>query len=281
MSSHSANPHPDAPTIIQPRTGLGALNLTELWQARELAWVLALRDVQVRYKQTVLGVAWAILQPLAMMIIATLVIGNLLGVADRVEGSYAVFVYAAMVPWTLFAASVTAASNSLVNNAEMLRKIYFPRLIVPIAGVGAPLVDFAASFVLLIAFMLFMGLTLSPTIILLPLLTISALIAALGVGVALAAITVTYRDFRMIVPFLIQLWFFLTPVIYPIPLPEKYAWLMNFNPMFGVIEGFRSVIQNTPFNYTAYLTSTTVALVMLGLAVPYFARAQRRFADVV
>ncbi len=188
-------------TVLRPRQGWQPINLSKLWRFRELLWFLALRDIQVRYKQTVLGVAWALVQPIALMIALTAVRQFILGgEADPV------FVFAAILPWTFFAASVTGSTNSLVANAHMLRKIYFPRLLIPVAAVGAPLVDFGIAFLVLIAMMLlpWFGVALTWQ---LALLVVATAIAALGVGIALSALTVAYRDFRYVVTLLVQLWF--------------------------------------------------------------------------
>lgn len=268
-------------TLIKPRPGLKALDLPALWQFRDLWWALLLRDVQVRYKQTMLGGLWAVLQPVAMMIVATLVLGKLLGLDQRVDGAYPVFVYAGLIPWTLFSATVAASTNSLVANAEMLRKVYFPRLILPLAAIGAPVVDFAASFTVLMLLVGWFAVGYSASLLLLPVVAMSVLIAALGVGVLLSALTVSYRDFRLVVPFLLQLWFFLTPVVYPLPLPAQWAWLANLNPIHGSIEAFRAVILHHPVDLAGWACSTVVATACLLVGLIQFSRAEQRFADVV
>lgn len=268
-------------TVLRPRRGLAAVGLAELWRCRELWWVLALRDLQVRYKQTAIGAAWAVLQPLAMMVVATVVMGHLLGLSSKVHGSYAVFVYAGMVPWTLFAASVTAAGNSLVANAEILKKVYFPRLILSLSAVGAPVVDALAALLVLVGLMLVMGLAFSPTLLLLPLLLGSVVIAAVAVGLLLSALTVRYRDFRIVVPFTLQLWFFVTPVIYPLPVGQRWKWLLAVNPMDGPIEAFRAMILGQPIDFGIWGLSLGVALLLGAVGLWYFVRTERQFADVV
>jgi lipopolysaccharide transport system permease protein len=268
-------------TVIEPTRGGSVLRLAELWRYRELGQVLTWRDLRVRYKQTLLGASWAILQPLGMMVVATIVFGKLLGLASAIDGPYPVYVYAGMVPWTLFAASVTAASNSLVNSAEMIRKIYFPRLIVPLSAVGAPLVDFAIAFGVLFGLMVWFGCAFNVSLLLLPLIVVSVVIAALGVGVMLAALTVTYRDFRLVVPFMLQLWFFFVPVIYKLPVSSKWTAVLSLNPMYGPVQAVQQAVQGQAIDTTSWLTSTLVAVLMLVIGLRYFAQTERRFADLV
>lgn len=269
-------------TVREPRRGFDLLGLARLWTSRDLLRYLTLRDIQVRYKQTLLGALWAILQPLTMMVVATVFFGKLLRVEESVDAPYPVFFYAGMLPWTFFAASVSASSNSLVSNAAMLQKIYFPRLVLPAAALGAPAVDLCVSMLVLFGLMTAFGTGFGMGLLLLPVLFVSVVIAALGVGVPLAALSVTYRDFRYVVPFLVQVWFLLTPVIYPVTVvPEQYRWLLQLNPVGGVIEGFRGVVLGQPIDWLAWATSTAVALALLFAGLAFFSRAERRFADVV
>lgn len=274
-------------TVLRPRSGWQALDLRELWRFRDLLWILAQRDIQVRYKQTALGVLWAIIQPLAMVVIFAALFGELLGVADKVpevDGRavpYPVFLYAGQLPWIFFAATVSAGGLSLVTEADMLRKIYFPRLFFPLAAAGAPLVDYCLGFIIFCAVLMWYSVSLSWSVLLVPLLLLSTAIAALGTATLLAAVTVKYRDFKHVLPFMLQIWFFLTPVIYPISLlSEPYRWALYLNPMFGPIEGFRAVFVGTELNLTGWLISTTVAAVVLFVAVAYFNRVERLFADI-
>jgi lipopolysaccharide transport system permease protein len=270
--------------VIRARRPLGLPDLRELWRYRDLLWLFTLRDIKVRYKQAALGAAWAIIQPLVAMVVLNAFFGKLLGVADRMDAGvpYPVFLFAGLLPWTFFAASVTASTNSLVANAGILRKVYFPRLLVPVAAVGAPLVDYAIGFVVLLGMMLYFGVPLGAALLLLPLLVLSTILAVLGVGLALASLTVSYRDFRHVVPFLVQVWFFVTPVIYPPTIvPAGYRPLLLLNPMGGVIEGFRSAVLGQPLDVPAWAVSVVIsaALVLAGLI--YFQHVEKRFADVV
>lgn len=268
-------------SVIVPTRGAGALRLRELWRYRELGQTLALRDLQVRYKQTMLGAAWAVIQPVAMMVVATIVFGKLLGLSNGVDGPYPVYVYAGMVPWVLFSASVNATSNSLVNHAEMIRKIYFPRLIVPLSAVGAPLVDFVIAFVVLFGLMFWFGCAFSASLLLLPLIVLSIVTAALGVGILLSALTVTYRDFRLVVPFMLQLWFFIVPVIYKLPVSEKWTTLLSLNPMYGPVQAVQQAVTGEAIDIGSWMISTLMAVVLLVIGLRYFVYAERRFADVV
>ena len=279
-------PRPASPpvtTVIQPTRGIGRLRLGELWQYRDLWLLLTLRDVLVRYKQAALGVGWAVLQPIAMAGILYLFFGKLMGLDAKVAPvPYLVFVLAGVLPWTLFESAVTAASGSVVANAAIVRKVYFPRLIVPLSAAGAPLVDFGLGLGVLLIAMLALGAAWSWQLLLLPLMIASVLIAVLGIGVLLAALTVTYRDFRHLVPFMLRLLFFMTPVIYPVTLlPAGVQWLMALNPVGGTIGAFRAAVLGTPIDYTGWGVSTLIGTAALLLGVACFQRAERRFADVV
>ena len=255
----------------------------ELWPHRDLLLLLAFRDVRIRYKQTALGIAWAVIQPLVTMFVLQLFFGHLMGMSRQVaDVPYPVFLYAGLLPWQLFAAATAASSNSLVNNANILTKVYFPRLIIPLASLGAPLVDYTISFAILVGMMAYFGLAVGWSILLLPALVASTVLAVLGVGLLLSAVTVAYRDFRHIVPFLVQTLFFMTPVIYPVTvIPPGYRWVVSLNPMAGTIDAFRAVILNQPVDYAAWGVSTAVAVAATAVGLWYFQRAQRGFADVV
>lgn len=277
-------PHRASVLVIRAERRIGLPDLGELWRYRDLLWLFTLRDIKVRYKQAALGAAWAVIQPVVAMVVLNAFFGKLLGVAERMDAGtpYPVFLFAGLLPWTFFAASVTASTNSLVANAGILRKVYFPRLLVPVAAVGAPLVDYAIGFVVLLGMMLHFGVPLSAALLLLPLLVLSTILAVLGVGLAMASLTVSYRDFRHVVPFLVQVWFFVTPVIYPPTIvPAQYRPLLLLNPMGGVIEGFRSAVLGQPLDVPAWLVSVAVSgtLVLVGLI--YFQHVEKRFADVV
>ncbi len=276
---------PDPPTLhIRVRQAAGLPDLRELWRYRDLLWLFTLRDVKVRYKQAALGAAWAVIQPVVAMVVLNAFFGKLLGVAGRMDAGvpYPVFLFAGLLPWTFFAASVTASTNSLVANAGILRKVYFPKLLVPVASVGAPLVDYVIGLAVLLGMMVFYSVPFTTALLLLPLLVLSTILAVLGVGLAMASLTVSYRDFRHVVPFLVQVWFFVTPVIYPPTIvPAQYRPLLLLNPMGGVIEGFRSAVLGQPLDVPAWAVSVAVSgtLVLVGLI--YFQHVEKRFADVV
>jgi lipopolysaccharide transport system permease protein len=268
-------------TVIEPTRGWRALDVRELWAFRELLWVLALRDVRVRYKQTVLGASWAILRPVLTMLVFTAVFGRFARVPS--DGlPYPVFVYAGLLPWTFFAAAVAASGASLVGSANLVSKVYFPRLIVPLSSIGASLVDLFVSAGVLFALMAWYGVGWTPHLLAAPLLLVAVVFTALGVGTLLAALTVTYRDVTHLLPFLIQIWMFATPVIYPLSLiPDPYRGLMFLNPMTGLIEGFRSAFLGRPFDAMALAVSFAVALLFFAAGIAYFERVERRFADII
>jgi homopolymeric O-antigen transport system permease protein len=269
-------------TVIEPRRGWIGLDFGELWEYRELFAFLVWRDVKVRYKQTVLGAAWAVLQPFLTMILFSLFFGRLAGVPSD-DLPYPLFSYAALVPWSFFATGVTQSSNSLVTSANLLRKIYFPRLIVPTSTVFAALVDFAIAFGVLLAMMAFYGYAPTWNALWLPLLLLLAVVTSLGVGLWLSALNVQFRDVRYTVPFLVQFWLFATPIAYPSSLlPEVWRPLYAVNPMVGVVEGFRWALLGTdtaPGPMIAVSTLAAVALLVSGAL--YFRRMEKTFADVV
>ncbi len=271
----------DHVTVIGPERGLLDLDLRELWAYRELFLVLVSRDIKVRYKQTVLGIAWAVIQPVTTMVIFSMVFGKFARIpSDGIP--YPVFVYAALLPWGLFSTAVSSAGNSMVGSAHLVSKVYFPRVLIPISSVGAGLVDFLISTAILFLLMLVFSISFSIKLFLLPLLLLILIANSLGVGILLSALTVSYRDFRYVIPFMIQIWMYLTPVIYPLSLiPEKWRWLSYLNPMTGIIESFRSIFLGTDLNFIALLFSVIFAAAMLGLSLVYFKRVERRFADVI
>jgi lipopolysaccharide transport system permease protein len=270
------------PVVIEPSRGWVALNLRELWQYRELVYFLAWRDIKVRYKQTVIGGLWAILQPVVMMIVFTLIFGRLAGV--QTHGiPYPVFAYAALIPWTFFATSLNMAGLSLVTNAEMIRKIYFPRLTMPLAAVLGGGFDFILAFSVLVVMMLYYGVTPGLALLTIPLFVLLAFLTSLGISLWLAAINVRYRDVRYVIPFLTQIWLFATPVAYSSSeIPERWQLLYALNPMAGVVEGFRWALLGTE---TApggvILVSTGMMLLVFTGGLYYFRRLEREFADVV
>ncbi|MEI9479289.1 MAG: ABC transporter permease [Deltaproteobacteria bacterium] len=269
-------------TVIQPSHGWSALNLRELWTYRELLYFLTWRDIKVRYKQTVLGVAWAVLQPFLTMVVFSIFFGSLAKVPS--DGApYPIFSYVALLPWQLFAYSLQNAGNSLVGSQNLITKVYFPRLVIPISAVLSGLVDFAIAFLLLIGMMFYYGIPLRWTILTLPLFILLALATSLAAGLWLSALNVKYRDVRYVIPFLTQFWLFLTPVAYPSSMvPEAIRPFYGLNPMAGVVEGFRWALLGTTGGAGALMVvSVIVVLVLLVGGFYYFRRFERTFADIV
>jgi homopolymeric O-antigen transport system permease protein len=267
---------------IEPSRGWVSIELSELWTYRELLYFLIWRDVKVRYKQTVIGIGWAILQPLLTMVVFTMIFGNFAKIPS--DGlPYPVFAYTALLPWNLFAGALNRCTLSLVGSANLITKVYFPRLIVPVSAIISGIIDFAIAFVFLLGLMLWFGIVPSWGAITLPIFLLLALMTALAVGLWLSALNVRYRDVGHAIPFLIQIWMFLSPVAYPLSVvPEKWRLLYSLNPMVGVIEGFRWALlgkESPDFKVIAVSTAVVVALLFSGLV--YFKRIERTFADVV
>ncbi len=273
----------DHAVVIEPSPGWVSLKLSELWEFRELLYFLAWRDIKVRYKQTALGVAWAILQPLFSMLIFTLFFGVLANMpSDGVP--YPIFNFAALVPWTFFSNGLTQSSNSLVGSANLIKKVYFPRLVVPISVVLAGLPDFVLSFLVLLGMMFYYGrFPQLSSIVWLPLFLLLALLTALGVGLWLSALNVKYRDVRYLVTFLTQAWMFATPVLYPASLvPGRWRLIYSVNPMVGVVEGFRwSLLRTNTAPDSSIIVSSIAALFILVTGMFYFRRMEKNFADLV
>jgi len=274
---------PDKPLVsIKPDQLRFALNVRELWVYRELLVFLVWRDIKVRYKQTLLGAAWAILQPLLTTLVFTLFFGVLAGVgSDGVP--YPVFAYAGLLPWTFFANSVTQSSNSLVGNANLITKVYFPRIIIPSAAVGAGLVDFAIAFVVLVGLMIYYRVTVTWSMLMLPVLAFHITLFSIAVGMWLSALNVKYRDIRFVLPFLIQLWMFVSPVIYPASMiPQKWRWLLTLNPLTGIIENFRAALfAQKRFEWVSLGISMGITILMLLYSIYSFRRMEKHFADVI
>ncbi len=276
--------------VIAPTSGWVPVDLSELWSYRELAWALAMREVLVRYKQSALGAAWAVLQPTLTMVVFTLLFGTLFGHGNlpTAEGvPYAVSTYCALLPWQLFAQAVTRASQSIVSNQNLITKIYFPRLIIPLAPVIAALVDFGVAFLVLAALMIWYGIVPGPGVVWLPLLVLFAVLSALAFSVWLAAINAIYRDVQYVVPFLVQIMMYVSPILYTADsvLKGRPGWVQfvyGLNPMTGVAEGFRWALLGTPAP-GALVMASSVAAVMVTLVAGlfYFKRMERSFADVV
>ncbi|MDQ3630393.1 MAG: ABC transporter permease [Actinomycetota bacterium] len=269
-------------TTLRRSSGWVAVRPRELWDYRDLFYFLVWRDIKVRYKQTALGASWAVLQPFMTMLVFSLFFGKLAGISSGTV-PYPVFAFAALVPWTFFATAVALAGNSLVEQERILAKVYFPRLIVPSAAVLACLVDLAIAFVVLLAMMLVYGIVPSLAILTLPFFVVLAVVTALAVGLWLSALNVLYRDVRYAIPFLVQLWLFVSPVAYPSSLvPEPWKAIYGLNPMAGVIEGFRWALlggSEAPGPILAVSVVAVAALLAGGLL--YFRRMERSFADVV
>jgi lipopolysaccharide transport system permease protein len=267
---------------IEPSRGWAPLKLKELWQYNELLYFLVWRDVKVRYKQTLIGAAWAIFQPLLTVVIFTLFFGRLAKIPS--DGlPYPVFALAAMLPWSYFSQAITRSGESLVGSSHLISKVYFPRLIIPISAAVAPLVDFAIAFVVLLGLMAWYGIVPTWGVLALPLFVLLTLFTALAVGLWLSALNVRYRDVRYAIPFLTQIWMFVSPVIYPISLiPERWRLLYSLNPMAGVIEGFRwALLGKESPDFRVIALSAAVVIVLLFAGAAYFKRMERTFADVV
>lgn len=273
---------PRAPVIIKPSHGWVPVKLADLWEFRELLYFLVWRDIKVRYKQTALGVAWAVIQPLATMVVFSIFFGRLAGIpSDGIP--YPIFAYCALVPWQLFSYALTESSNSLVANQNLITKVYFPRLLIPISAVFAGLLDFLIAFVLLFGMMAYYRLPFPPFLWALPVFLLLAAATALGVGLWLSALNVQYRDVRYTIPFLTQFWLFTTPIAYPSSLvPKAWRALYGLNPMVGVVEGFRWALLgtgSTPGVMLGISACMTLGLLLSGAF--YFRRVECTFADVV
>lgn len=269
-------------TVIKPSSGWSALNLRDLWIYRELIYFMTWRDLKVRYKQTLLGAGWAILQPFLTMVVFSIFFGNLAKVpSDGVP--YPIFSYTALIPWTLFSKALQDASRSLVNSSHMITKVYFPRMILPLASVLAGVVDFLIAFVVLLGMMVFYDVVPTANIWTVPLFLLLTLITAVGVSLWLSALNVLYRDINYVLPFLTQFWMYITPIAYSSSLvPEKWQVVYALNPMTGVVEGFRWALLGTgqaPGLMT--LVSSLVSIVILISGMFYFKRMERLFADMV
>jgi lipopolysaccharide transport system permease protein len=279
----SENASQALPTFrIDPPSGWTSIGFRELWDYRELLYFLTWRDVKVRYKQTALGAAWAIIQPLFMMLVFSLFFGRLAGIkSDGIP--YPIFTFCALLPWQLFAHALTESSNSLVANERLITKVYFPRLVVPIAAVLGGLVDFAVAFAILLVMMFYYGIVPTWAIVTLPGFILLAVLTALGVGLWLSALNVKYRDVRYTINFLIQFWLFATPVAYPSSIvPAKWRALYGLNPMAGVVEGFRWALlgKQEPPGAMLWVSVAAVIAILVG-GLYYFRRMEQQFADVV
>ena len=284
MTSGSQVARDSTPTLlVRPKSGWVRLNLRELWAYRELAYFLAWRDIKVRYKQTVFGAAWAVIQPFMLMVVFTLFLGRVNGIAPA-GVPYPLFSFSGLVPWTLFATSVIGSSDSLVGAANLLQKVYFPRLLLPAAAIGSRLLDFVIAMAVLGLLMLYFGVIPSLQVLWIVPLTVLVVTTALAVGVWLSAINVRYRDVKHAVPFLVQVWLFASPVAYSTDfVPEQWRTFYYLNPMAGIIDGFRWALvgQGNAAPVGPVLLATAVSAVVLVLGLAYFRRLERTFADVI
>ncbi|HSL53416.1 MAG TPA: ABC transporter permease [Pyrinomonadaceae bacterium] len=273
--------HAESVISIQPVNNWSIFSFKEVWAYRELLFFLTWRDVKVRYKQTVLGVGWAILQPLFMMLVFTIFFGRLAAV-DSAGIPYPLFALAGLVPWTFFANSITASGNSLVGSAHLITKVYFPRLIVPAAAILAGLVDFLLAFGMLCILMVYYRVSLTAQVLFLPVLILLTALFSLGVGTWMSALNVKYRDVRFALPFVIQLWLFVSSVILPsTSVPQKWRWLLMLNPMSGIIEGYRASLFGLPFDWPALGVASFLTILVLIYAIYAFGRVERSFADII
>jgi lipopolysaccharide transport system permease protein len=267
--------------LIEPSGGWPSLKLKELWEYRELLYFLAWRDIQIRYKQTVLGVAWAVLQPLLTMIMFWILFGRLAGIkSDGIP--YPIFAFTALVIWSFFSNAVLSSSNSLVGNSHLITKVYFPRMIIPMAAVGGGLMDMIITFSLLMMMGLYYGFTPGWTALMVPALMLLTMLLAVGVGMWLSALNVKYRDVRFALPFMVQLWMFASPIIYPSSmLPAKWQWILRLNPLTGIVENLRAAVFGRPFDWAALSISIVMTMIVLIYSAYAFQRVERGFADIV
>jgi lipopolysaccharide transport system permease protein len=240
-----------------------------------------MRDIKVRYKQTMLGAAWAILQPFMTMVVFAVFFGHLIKVPS--DGyPYPVFVYSALLPWTFFTNAITRSSESLVSSAHLISKVYFPRLMIPLSAIGVGIVDFIIASSILLVMMLYYGVGWSLNLLMAPVLLLAIVLVALGAGACLSALTVAFRDFRYVIQLVVQLWMFVTPVVYPVSLvPTHWRWLLYLNPMAGLVDGFRAVFLGKAFDLFGLTVSGTVAICLFVAGIAYFGRVERRFADII
>jgi lipopolysaccharide transport system permease protein len=285
MSDTALTPAPESEVVlIRPTRGWAALNLKDLWRYRELTYFLTWRDIKVRYKQTALGIAWAVIRPLVQMVVFTLIFGRIANL-DSEGVPYEVFTYVALLPWQLFSKAISDAGRSLVSNRNMITKIYFPRLVIPISTLFGGLVDFAIAFLILIGMMFYFKIQPPAQVWTLPFFLLLSLVASLGVGLWLSAMNVHYRDVNHLLPFLTEVWKYITPVAYSAQyITGKWQFVYALNPMAGVVQGFRWALLGTEMDSAAVMgivVATVISLVVLVTGLFYFRRMERTFADMV
>jgi lipopolysaccharide transport system permease protein len=269
--------------VIEPPGDWTGIEWKELWKYRELLFNLTWRDVKVRYKQTVLGAAWAIVQPLMTMVVFTIFFGRLAGIETKTGGvSYPLFVFAGLLPWTFFASAITNCGGAVVGNSGLITKVYFPRVVIPLSTVGAGLVDLAISSIVLLALLSFDHVLPSWTWALAPLFLLGVVLAAMGMGMVFSALTVSYRDFRYVVPFVSQIWMFLTPVMYPSSMvPARWRPLYYSNPLAGLIDGLRASMLGRPTEWAIALPALAGAALIFWAGAAYFNKVEGQFADII
>jgi lipopolysaccharide transport system permease protein len=277
----SSTPCEISRVVIESEESGVQLNLPDLWAYRELLYFLTLRDIKVRYKQTLMGAAWVVIQPLMTMLIFTLVF-NKFARLDTKDMPYPLFAYSGLLLWSFFSTAVTSGTNSLINNSHLVTKVYFPRVFIPAAAVGAGLVDLGIASLLLIALVIYYGVSPSWGALLLPLFVVLAAMLALGTGMLVSATTVKYRDLRHALPFIMQFWMFASPVIYPTNIvPEQWRWILLVNPMTGILEGFRAALTGQAFDWILIAVSAVAATTLLAVAFYVFRALEDTFADVI
>jgi len=270
-------------TIIKPRTGWVAVDWLELWRYRSLLWVFTLRDIKVRYKQTLLGFTWAIVAPIMSMVVFTVIFGKLAGF-DKMTGEtpYQLVVFAGLLPWAYFQGTLGRAGNSLVLNQQIVTKVYFPRLMIPISTLGSGLVDFVIALVVFLILASFYGIYPSFTMLLVPVIMLGVSVLVVGVGMFFSAIIVKFRDFAIVLGYVTTFWMYLTPVMYPdTVVPDKWRWLLDYNPMYGYVSSFRTVLLDQPMHWVSLGWSVAFTVVFLVVGAYFFTRTEKTFADVV
>ena len=273
---------PQEPLVtIESSNSWKLVDVRDMWAHRELLYFLIWRDVKVRYKQTLLGAAWAIIQPLFTMLIFTLIFSKVARI-DSNGIPYPIFAYAGLLPWTFFANSINQSGNSMVSNSHLITKVYFPRVIIPVAAVGAGLVDFAVAFVMLLVLMIYYRIQPTANFLMLPALVALTTLLAIGVGTWLSAINVKYRDVKFALPFVVQIWMYLSPIPYPVTvIPQRWRLIYSLNPVTGIIEGYRSAFFGRPFDWTSLGISLTITVALLGYAAYEFRKLEKGFADII
>ncbi len=270
-------------TLIEHRRGMRRLDLRDLWWRRELLYYLVWRDVTIRYKQSVFGIGWALIQPLGAILVFSLLFGRWVGLGEQTGAiPYPVFVFSGLLPWQLFSRSLLNASNSVVSNNHIITKIYFPRLLAPLSSVGSVLLDVLIGLAALLVMMFYFGVPLGPSVLLLPLILLMLCLASLSFGIWLSAVFVAYRDVQQVAPFVISLWMWLSPVVYPPSIvPEHHRWLLAFNPMTGLIAGFRYSLLGQEMDWTALGVAAAMIVLALPASIYYFRRKEDTFADII